>query len=257
MKTIGPVMSAALLLAAVSAPAGAQSWIAHTVTYTGSYTVGVGTAPTVDVYKVSFTVTDLRDPNVKLAALVLEIGANAGDPNYALFLPAPDPSLRFDNPFQAGWCTRFGKTPITYLTPTRDDADTHLTPPDTSQLYETDSSFLPSGIATWAPAAVNPTEVNDGSVYSAGIDDYVAGVGNLRVAVAVPNEWQEVYGSTIDAAMVGCIRGTTVYCYSQSADEYGRVTVERFLINEVIPEPVCLSVLALGGLALLRRKRCR
>jgi hypothetical protein len=203
----------------------------------------------VDVYKINFTVVDPSNPGLKMGSLVLEIGVNAGDPSFAQGIPVDpnDPNV-YNNPFQGAWRLG-GKTPITQLTPTREDANTWLSPPDASKLYETDSSFLPPGILTWAPAVVNPVEVNDSSVYSAGDDDYRAGVGNLRCAVAIPNANRT---ASIDAVMVGVIRGTTVYLYTGSADELGRTTKERFV---VIPEPATLSVLAMGLLGLLGRRR--
>jgi hypothetical protein len=235
--------------------AAAPAVIVHTVTPMGSFTVGIGSAPIVDVYKITFTVVDPNQDDPSVGSLVLEIGQNAGDPSYAQGIPAPDPNLVFNNPFQGAFRTG-GKVAVTNLTPTRNDANTWLMPPDASKLYECDSSFLPSGILTWAPAVVNPLEVNDGSVYTPpGVDDYVAGVGNLRLAVAVPNEWRGVYGATIDAAMVGVIRGTTVWCYTGSADSLGATTKERFLVGGIIPEPATLSVLAMGVLGLLGRRR--
>jgi hypothetical protein len=242
------VATMVLGLLATAAPAV----IVHTITYEGTYTVGIGTMPIVDVYKVNFAVVDPSNPGLLLGSFVLEIGQNAGDPVYAQGVPTDpntDPNT-YNNPFQGAWKSG-GKTPITQLTPTRDDANTWLSPPDASKLYECDSSFLPPGILTWAPAVVNPTEVNNASVYNpAGVDDYVAGVGNLRCAVAVPNENRV---TEMDVLMVGVIRGTTVYCYTGSADELGRTTKERFLI----PEPATFGVLAMGAMGLINRRRRR
>jgi hypothetical protein len=53
-----------------------------------------------------------------------------------------------------------------------------------------------------------------------------------------------VYGPTIDVAIIGVIRGTTVYYYN--GYERGRV-----------PEPVTGVLLPAGAVMLLRRRRVR
>ena len=243
MRTVALITSAALLLVVTSAPAQ----ITHTVTYLSSYTLGLGSRPTIDVYKVSFDAGSGR----VLGSFILDVGAKAdpdpndpNDPNTHL----PDPNV-YQDPFQAGWQYRVGKNWVIGITPTKDDADLWLMPPDTSMCYESDTYFIPAGIGGWAPSVVLPTESNDESIYyPAWPEDYAAGKGTLQVAVAVPVENAV---RAMDTIHVGVIRGTTVYCKSHSANQQGETTYETFLV----PEPGSMSLLGLAALALLRRKR--
>jgi hypothetical protein len=228
--------------------AAAPAAITHSITLLGTYTLGIGTTPTIDVYKVGFA---CDDPNRVIGALVLGVGSVAGDPCYAQGIPVdPNDPNDYDDAFNAAWRVG-GKTPVTMLTPTRDDANTWLTPPDTSKCYETDSSFLPPNIGSsvyWPTSTLSPTETNDASIYYTGNDDYVAGVGWLAVAKAVPVALRT---NAMDAIMVGVIQGDTVYVYTGSADDLGMTTKERFLV----PEPATLTLLGLGALCLIRRRR--
>ena len=114
----------------------AQAAITHSITLVGSYTVGIGTEPNVDVYDVALDAGTGRD----LGALVIQVGTLSGVG---------------DDPMQSAWRSG-GKTPVVNLTPTADDASYWLTPPDSSKCYETDSHFVPAGIADWAPVVTPP-----------------------------------------------------------------------------------------------------
>jgi hypothetical protein len=225
----------------------AQATITTTISYVGTYTIGLGAGPVVDVYKVHM------HTNVGvLGALVIEIGWSAGEPCYAMGIPVdPNDPNSYDNPFQAWW-TSYGKSGnVQRLTGSEDEAAVWLTPPDSSKCYEADTRFLPADIGTWGPAIYNPKEDNDGSIYDGGTEDYFVGVGRLGVAVGLQNYLREIYGADMDVALVGVVRGTTVYLYTGSADSFGITTKERMLV----PEPVTLTLLGAGSLCLARRRR--
>lgn len=206
----------------------ASATITHTVTPVGTYTMGIGSAPVVDVYDVSFDAGEGRT----LGALVITVGSDSGEGT---------------DPVQSAWLSG-GKTPVLHLTPSEDDSGYWLVPPDVTKCYETDTRFLPAGIGTWAPVVVVPTEINDGSIYSAGTEDYKAGLGDITVSVAVPVSERE---EEITVIRVGVPLGAHVWCLSKSADDLGVVTTDLF----EIPEPATLTVLGLGALALVRRRR--
>jgi hypothetical protein len=223
-------LAVALVLGLV--PVAAQATITYTISYLGGYTLGLGSGPTIDVFKFSMDAGEGR----VLGALVLDIGTTAG--------------YGGDDPFQAAWVTGGWPGPIVNLTPTQDDADYWLTPPDTSKCYEADTHFLPAGIGTWAPVVVVPDETNDGSIYNAGNNpnDYKAGVGYLSIATGIPVACRT---RTLDVAQVGVIRGEWVYFKSGSVDDLGNVTHE----NIFFPEPATALLVVAGAIGLLRRRR--
>jgi hypothetical protein len=200
----------------------AQATVTLQFVYVGTYTVGLGSNPIVEVWKIA---VDAGEGNT-VDSLIAAIGTGAG--------------LGYDDPFQAAWHTS-GKTAQTWLTPTQEDANAVLLPLDSSKCYECDTRFLPAGIGTWAPAAQNPTESNDASIYGVYDDDYVAGAGSLSVAAAVP---MALRTRLLDVVQIGIIRGTTVA---------GVINGETF----VSPDPATVLLLGPGAVMLLRRRRQR
>ena len=217
----------------------AQAAISHTVEFIGSVEV---TGGTVDVYQVSFDAGVGRT----IGAVVLDVGVAANDdPN--------DPDPNFADPYQV-WYKYHRTVPpphvdLDVMTPTADDIAGWGEP------YEnTDTHFLPTGMADWSPVVTDPTESNDGTIadmpYSPG--GYKEGLGSLSVAISVP---VLVRTQEMDMIQVGVYRTSTVapivYCKAGSADDLGMVTRETF----PIPEPATLTVLVLGALGLIRRRR--
>lgn len=205
--------------------------ITHTVTLTGSYTLGLGSGPLVDVYTVRFD----AGPGHVVGSIVVQIGLLVGDGGY--------------DPVQSGWVSPGKSGNVMNLTPTAEDAAAWLTPPDSSKCYETDSHFLPAGIGTWEVTIWSPTESNDASIYSAGVNDYFCGKGSMYVATA-PVGADRV--QALDVVQVGVVHGEYVWFYDySSANELGETTYEKFLI----PEPATAGMLALGAMALRRRRK--
>jgi hypothetical protein len=201
------------------------------VTLTGSYTLGLGSGPVIDVYTIRFD----AGPGHVVGSIVVDIGLMIGDGGY--------------DPVQNGWVAAGKSGSVINLTPTADDAALWLTPPDSSKCYETDSYFIPAGIGTWEVTIYRPTESNDASIYTAGADDYVCGKGSMYVATAPIGDDRV---QALDVAQLGVVHGEYVWFYDHSsANELGETTYEKFLV----PEPVTVGMLALGALGLLRCRK--
>jgi hypothetical protein len=229
-----PLMS--LLAVCAFAVAAQATVITHQVTLLGDYAV---TGGSVAVYKVSFDAGVDR----KIGSLVLDVGSYASpDPC------SPDPN--FKDPYQV-WYKYRGGFPvhnIDVMTPTIDDITGFGSPYE-----ETDTHFILGGISGWTPVVVLPGESNNGSLANppynpGGIKE---GFGYLTVAIAVPVAYRT---RTMDVIQVGVFHASPldkVYCKSGSANDLGDVTHETFLV----PEPAALTMLGLGALCLIRRRR--
>jgi len=242
------VASLVLGLCVVAAQAGP---ITRTISYVGTYTVtgDTGTA-NVSVYNITEYSTA---PNTTFQTVVdMTFGTAAGQGG--------------QNPFQAAYTTKTkvgGKWtyPIN-LTPS-EDSDSYWDPCDGSNIYQADSRFLPSdadandpcgGIENWL-AIQAPTETNDKSIdpNRAIADDIVLGKGGLSTISAIPVPMQSP-SLQLAAVRVGVVQGTQVWCLDQCA-WYDGVADQSDNVTFMIPEPATLSMLCLGALALIRRRR--
>ena len=141
-------------------------------------------------------------------------------------------------------------------TPTEDDT-AFFDPNDGTNMYQSDSRFLPSGIADWAPAVASPEEENDESIYNPANVQYepVLGLGQLWAIVGIPME--ENMGNELLVARVGVLSTEpNVWVYSGiGARPDANSGSQADYYTYMIPEPATLTVLGLGALALLRRRR--
>ncbi|MGA2264951.1 MAG: PEP-CTERM sorting domain-containing protein [Phycisphaerae bacterium] len=240
------VASLVLGLCAVVAHAG----LVITVTKVGSALTVQGDqgSAVVDVYDIT-----ISSPNANTFETTVDmtIGAATG---------------KGSDPFQAAYTTKTkvgGKWtyPIN-LTPS-EDSDSYWDPCDGSNIYQADSRFLPSaadandpcgGIENWL-AIQAPTETNDKSIdpNRAIADDIVLGKGGLSTISAIPVPMQSP-SLQLAAVRVGVVQGTQVWCLDQCA-WYDGVADQSDNVTFMIPEPATLSMLCLGALALIRRRR--
>jgi MYXO-CTERM domain-containing protein len=196
------------------------------------------TSTTVDVYTITVTADD---PEGHVGALLLCVG-DTSDANFTVF----DPGIG-DNPFQA-WGVG-SKTTTLYKTATEEDAYGNLYG---MEIIEGDTEYyadthLLTGVGDWTPSTAGPDEMNDKSIAGPVKYEYVFGQGMMWFQSAVPVvNW----ANSIDVAQVGVIRGTDVYLRDMSSDGVGSDDTTM-----LIPEPATLTLLGLGALTLIRRRR--
>jgi hypothetical protein len=229
------VASLVLGLAAVVANAGV---ITPSFTLTSTQIVEYAdTTTTVDVYTVTITA---NDPTKVITAIGICVG-DTSDSSYTPF----DTGIG-DNPFQA-WGVG-NRTTTLYKTSTEEDANASLVLDiiEGETEYYADTHLLP-GVGDWSPVAAGPDELNDKSIAGPVKYEYVFGTGLNFFQASVPNEFR---ANSQDVMSVGVIRGTSVYFrdISSNGDESNDVTV-------LIPEPATLTLLCLGALTLIRRRR--
>jgi hypothetical protein len=141
----------------------------------------------------------------------------------------------------------------------------YYTPGDGSNIYESDTRLIVdydpntdpnTWIEYWLPSPTQtPTETNDKSIYDPGdADSGFLGEGDLSVTAGVPEAYQV---QTMDIALIGIDGTKHVYARSRMAARPlagGSSELDEYTF-EIIPEPVTLTVLGLGALALFRRRR--
>ena len=235
------VATMVLSLAAALAQAGVTTSIAFVKT------ASVATASgniSVDIYDITQTATgtEPNNPDYLIGAVSVGIG-NGLDPNlnpqigddpFQIWNDGYDPNDEFSN-MADYWTEAYGHTGRIANVGDNRRADTRFTKP---------------GLENWAPAILAPSERNDeryGSVTNGGDD--VAGLGEIYCTVGVPVLNQ---AHSITIMQVGVPSGKTVYGKFDSADSGGGETHEN---NVLIPEPATLSLLGLGALAMLGRRR--
>jgi len=95
----------------------------------------------------------------------------------------------------------------------------------------------------------------DGGAYTA----TGAGLTNLKIVLNTQaSTWTAEYivgGTSIRGPVALPVGATTDIRWVGFGNDAGHGTVDNFLLTEAIPEPSSMSLLALGGLALLRRRR--
>jgi hypothetical protein len=226
----------------------AQAGIVSTVSFVSTVTVGTAAGDKiVDVYKVTQTATG-TDPNTpesgyNVGAIGIGIGNDGG--TYATNLGV--------NPLQI-WNDGYDPSDefsdiTTFWTVTYNQTGVISTAGDYGSNRLADTRFLPVGMNNWSPVAVSARETNSealGLIPNGGGD--IAGQGWIGAAVGVPVANRT---HSKDVIQVGVLRGTEVWGRLYSADDAGVVTDETVLI----PEPATLSILGLGALALIRRRR--
>jgi len=236
------------LIAAITAVglavATAHGGVGTTISYVKTATVATAAGPViVDVYDIIQTATG-TDPNsgdYLLGAICLGIGTG-DDPNL-------NPQIG-DDPFQIwndGYDPNAPGSMSDYWTATYNNT---ARIEDIGDNRRADTRFLPPGMEAWVPAILYPFERNDERYgLCTGSADDKAGLGEIYVATAVPVANR---AHSITVLQVGVVQGTTVYGRFDSADGWGGETHEH---NVLIPEPATLSLLGLGALAMLRRRR--
>jgi len=227
------------------AAAMAQAGVTTSISFVKTATVPTASGNiSVDIFDITQTATG-TDPNsadYRIGAVSVGIGTGS-DPNlnptigedpFQIWKDGYDPNDEFS---QMGdyWTEAYGHTGRIANVGDNRRADTRFTIP---------------GLENWAPAILAPSERNDqryGTVTGGG--DNVAGLGEIYCTVGVPI-LNQAHSMTI--MQVGVVSGKSVYGKFDSADANGGETHDN---NVLIPEPATLSLLGLGALAILRRRR--
>jgi hypothetical protein len=190
----------------------------------------MGTSTTMDVYNITLT----ADGDGNVAAILICAG-DSSDEGWVAFDPG-----KGDSPFQV-W-KDYGGGDIA-PTPKWEDCNSK------AKTYLTSDSHLLAGIGAYSPQTCAPVEENDSSIWTADPDEggFDLGQGALAFQAAVPVVY---YAHSVVVAQVSVIKGTTVWGRDMSSDGIGSDDT-TFLI----PEPATLTLLGLGALTLIRRRR--
>jgi hypothetical protein len=231
--------------------------IGHTITLEGQYTVSyMATNTTVKVYKLTLDAPDTW----RIGALDIVIGSDA--------------CTSGQDPFQA-WRRTWdadGGVWVDTKTPTNKSDKIFMTSGSYTgtNIYETDTRLICNydmgdpnygdsnmWIDNWQPAAVvAPSERNDKLIYDPGdVAKAELGKGDLWVTAGVPDGYR-VQHQVI--ALIGIVDGDHVWIHNMSAAqpfEGSSESVDEVFEIMIIPEPATLTVLGLGALALMRRRR--
>jgi hypothetical protein len=248
-------MLAAILVLGLITVAAQAVVIGHTTTYEGKYTVAyMGTTTTVKVYKLTLDAPETW----RIGALDIVIGSDA--------------CTSGQDPFQA-WRRTYNSDEETWgdtKTPTNKNDKIFMTSGSYTgtNIYETDTRLIcdydmddPNygdsnmWIDNWQPAAVvAPSERNDKSIYNPGdVAKGELGKGDLWVTAGIPDGYR-MQNQVV--ALIGIVEGDRVWAHNMSAAQPSEGSSESVdEVFEIIPEPATLTVLGLGALALIRRRR--
>jgi hypothetical protein len=129
------------------------------------------------------------------------------------------------------------------------ESDAPFTAADNTYVWVVSDGVTPTGGALTAGAPPNSTWFGDSS--SSGMDDVIAGLLG-KAAGTVTGVWGSYAETTGETAAAIYTDGITM---GAEAWLFGSVDFANFTELDYIPEPMTMSLLGLGGLALLRRRR--
>jgi MYXO-CTERM domain-containing protein len=234
------ILAATLVLGIAAMVANAAVTVTWTKTATVTLTVAPGVLKGIDVW--TFSATSTGDPNQKISG-------------YQLFLKGPAfQVLKAEDTDEDEVMDLFTKTPTldgaAVLTTAQRNADTHF--------LNTNADYLSTPTA--------PDETNDHGLGTTGTNPqkwFGHGADTIDVGLAVDTQDRSFVGVcalntekqalTLSFFQLGMDAGTNIL--TAFAGSWGEVGAGPVTQKFYIPEPATLTLLGLGGLALIRRRR--